>query len=84
MPTSRLVDGSQWHALTFLGSGWSRRDTRFPTEKWARWVRAVVAHEGVVTLDMGPNWNPQDGPIGALAESQVNQVKAIKAAVCQL
>ena len=70
VPASRFVDGSQWHALTFLGSSWSDRDTRFPTEKWTSWVRKVVAHEGVVTLDMGPNWDPQDGPIGALAEGQ--------------
>ena len=64
VPRSRWVEGSQWHAFTFLGPSWSHRDTRFSTEKWASWVRAVVAHEGVVTLDMGPNWNPQEGPMG--------------------
>jgi hypothetical protein len=81
VPTSRWVEGSQWHALTFLGSTWAQRDTRYPTEQWAAWVRKVVGREGVVTLDMGPNWNHQAGAIGALAEGQMSQVKAIKAAL---
>ena len=62
IPTSRWVNGSQWHALTYLGSKWSKRDTRYPAEKWANWVRAVVAADGVVTIDVGPNLNPKNGP----------------------
>lgn len=81
LPASRWLDGSQWHALTYLGSAWGRRDTRFPDEQWARWVNGVVAKGGAVTLDMGPNWDPQQGPIGALAAAQVSQVKAIRAAL---
>ncbi len=81
LPTSRWVEGSQWHALTFLGSQWSRRDTRYPTEKWVEWVRAVASKEGVITLDMGPNWDPQAGPIGSLAEAQMAQVQALRAGV---
>jgi len=81
LPASRWVEGSQWHALTFLGSQWSGRNTRYPTEKWVQWVSTVLSKGGVVTLDMGPNWNPQAGPIGALAEVQMAQVQAIRAAV---
>ena len=81
LPSSRWLGGSQWHALTYLGSNWGRCDTRYKQEQWAGWVSAVTAKGGVVTLDMGPNWNPQEGPIGSLAEAQVNQVKAIKAAL---
>jgi len=81
LPASRWVDGSQWHALTYLGSNWSHRDTRHPTEKWVRWVSAAVAKGGVVTLDMGPNWDPKSGPIGSLVEGQMTQVQAIKAAL---
>jgi hypothetical protein len=84
VPASRWMNGSQWHALTFLGANWGRHDTRYSNEQWANWVRAVTAGEGVVTLDMGPNWNPQAGPIGSFAEAQVNQVKAIKAALNQI
>jgi len=81
LPASRWVDGSQWHALTYLGSNWSRRDTRHPTEKWVKWVSTAAAKGGVVTLDMGPNWDPKAGPIGSLAEGQMAQVQAIKAAL---
>jgi hypothetical protein len=77
LPTSRWVDGSQWHALTYLGSSWSRRDTRQPTERWVRWVRAVVEKGGAVTLDIGPNWDSAAGPIGTFDEAQVAQVQAI-------
>ena len=82
VPASRWLKGSQWHALTFIGSNWSQRDTRYSDEQWITWLKAVVAHQGVVTLDMGPNWDPQAGPIGSLSETQIKQVKAIKAA-CQ-
>lgn len=83
IPASRWLDGSQWHALTYVGSTWGRRDVRYSNAQWARWVRSVTAKEGVVTLDMGPNWNPQAGPIGSFAGNQVQQVKAIKAAMSQ-
>lgn len=77
LPTSRWVGGSQWHALTYLGSSWSRRDTRHPTERWVRWVRAAVERGGAVTLDLGPNWDPAAGPIGTFDAAQVAQVQAI-------
>ena len=62
VPTERWVDGSQWHALTYLGSSWSKRDTRYPANRWADWVSRVAAKGGTVTLDAGPNWDPQAGP----------------------
>jgi len=81
LPSSRWVEGSQWHALTYLGSHWSARDTRYPSEQWARWVSTAVSKGGVVTLDMGPNWDPQAGPVGSLAQAQMEQVRAVQAAV---
>ena len=81
VPASRWVEGSQWHALTYLGSRWSGRDTRFPSEQWAQWISTVVAKDGVVTLDMGPNWDPQAGPIGSLSDQQIEQVKLIRARI---
>lgn len=77
VPSSRWVDGSQWHALTFLGSRWGARDTRYPTERWQEWFRQVAAGGGAVTLDLGPNWDPKSGPIGSLAEAQLAQVRAL-------
>ncbi len=81
VPSSRWVEGSQWHALTYLGSRWSARDTRHPTGRWVEWTRAVAAREGVVTLDLGPNWDPQVGPIGSLAAAQLEQVDAVREAL---
>ena len=81
LPASRWLDGSQWHALTFIGSQWGQRNTRHPERRWAEWVAAVTAKGGVVTLDMGPNYDPKAGPIGALAAEQLKQVEAVKGAV---
>jgi len=77
VPTARWVDGSQWHALTFLGSTWCRRNVREPTARWREWFQKVAAQGGVVTLDMGPNWDPNAGPIGAIVAEQAQQFREI-------
>jgi len=77
VPASRWVNGSQWHALTFLGSTWGQRNVRHPTERWREWFQKVAAQGGVVTLDMGPNWDPKAGPIGAFDPAQAQQFRAI-------
>ncbi len=81
VPDGRFVDGSQWHALTYVGSRWGGRDTRHPAAQWASWVKSVVEREGVVTLDMGPNWDANAGPIGTFATAQVEQMIAVREAV---
>lgn len=81
IPSSRWLKGSQWHSLTFIGSQWGQRKTRYSNEQWVNWVKAVTSKGGVVTLDMGPNWNQAAGPIGSFAEVQVKQVKEIKTAL---
>ncbi|HOK78800.1 MAG TPA: alpha-L-fucosidase [Verrucomicrobiota bacterium] len=81
IPNGRWLNGSQWHALTYVGTNWGKRDTRYTGEQWAAWVSAVTARGGVVTLDMGPNWDSSVGPIGCFSEAQIGQVKVIKAAV---
>jgi hypothetical protein len=81
VPASRWRDGSQWHVLTYVGTRWAGRDTRFAAAQWADWARQVADKGGVLTLDLGPNYDPKAGPIGSLAEAQMNQVKAIKAAL---
>ncbi len=77
VPTGRWLDASQWHALTYLGSSWGKRDTRYPAERWITWVRKSLAQGGAVTLDAGPNWDPQEGPIGAISEPQIMQLRSI-------
>ncbi len=81
LPASRWVDGSQWHALTFLGSAWARRDVRHPVERWVAWASAATAKGGAVTLDLGPTWDERTGPIGTFDAAQAAQVKAVRAAV---
>ena len=81
IPSNRWVDGSQWQALTFVGSMWGRRDVRSTDAQWVTWVQAVAAGGGAATFDLGPNWNPAAGPIGAFAEAQVRQLQAVKAAI---
>ena len=81
LPATRWLHGSQWHALTFVGTSWGRRNTRYTEEQWINWIRAVTDKNGVVTLDMGPNWDPKAGPIGSFAEAQFKQLRAIKAAI---
>ena len=81
IPAERWLDGSQWHALTYLGGSWMQRNTRFPTDRWVEWARKVTARQGVVTFDMGPNYDPAAGAIGRLADAQVKQVKGIRAAL---
>ncbi len=81
VPASRWVEDSQWHALTFVGAMWGQRGTRYTDDQWVGWARAVTARGGVITLDMGPNWDAKAGPIGSFAEGQVRQVKALKAAL---
>jgi len=34
-----------------------------------------------VTIDAGPNWNPKNGPIGAISEEQISQLRAIRDAL---
>ena len=83
IPAGRWLAGSQWHALTYVGDNWGRRNTRFSDDQWAAWARKVTAQQGVITLDMGPNYDSAKGPVGSLAEAQVKQIKAIKAALAQ-
>ncbi|MCC7375675.1 MAG: alpha-L-fucosidase [Verrucomicrobiales bacterium] len=78
LPESRWVKGSQWHALTFLGANWGGREPRFTAKEWADWTKAVLAKEGVVTFDVGPNWNPAEGPVGSIASAQVEVLKTIR------
>jgi hypothetical protein len=81
VPESRWLEGAQWHALTYLGSNWMKRDTRYPVERWISWVKSVKKHEGAVTIDMGPNYDPAVGPIGCFSELQFRQAKAIGASL---
>lgn len=77
----RWVGGSQWHTLTFLGASWGARNTRYGDAEWSKWIGAVTSHGGVVTLDMGPNYDPAVAPVGTVSEAQLKQLKSLVRAV---
>ncbi len=78
---SRWKDGAQVQILTYLGTRWGARDTRFSERQWSDWITSIIAAGGAVTLDVGPNWNKSDGPIGVIGEPQMKQLRAIKAEI---
>ena len=67
--------------MVWSGNSWGQRNTRYSDQRWIAWARTVTAHQGVLKLDMGPNYDPKVGPVGQLAPAQVLQVKALKAAL---
>ena len=73
----RWLDGSQWHALTFLGKNWGKREPRYADTEWIAWVRAVTTNGGVVTLDAGPNYDASAAPVGTFSDAQLKQLRAI-------
>ncbi|MEN6451748.1 MAG: alpha-L-fucosidase [Thermoguttaceae bacterium] len=73
----RWVSGSQWHALTYLGASWGQRSPRYSTAQWVRWVKEVTSKGGAVTLDLGPNDNPNAGPVGTFSAAEIKQLQEI-------
>ncbi|MGA1236314.1 MAG: alpha-L-fucosidase [Limisphaerales bacterium] len=78
LPTSRWLEGSQWHALTYLGSNWGQPDTRYTPNQWATWINAVMQTQGVVSLDIALEWAPADRPLGSLQPDQMQQLLGIR------
>ena len=61
--------------LTYIGSTWGRKDTRYTDQQWIDWVQAVTAKGGAVTFDVGIH------PTGVLIDAQMKQLQAITQAV---
>ena len=73
----RWKGGSQAQILTYLGPSWGRRECRFSDDEIVPWVQSVVANGGAVTFDVGPNYDPAAGPVGAISPEQAAQLKLI-------
>jgi hypothetical protein len=78
IPTSRWLEGSHWHALTYLGSNWGQCDTRYTANQWANWMNAVTLAGGTASLDVGLEWTPADRPLGSLHPDQMQQLLGIR------
>jgi hypothetical protein len=40
-------------------------------------VSQAVGRGGAVTIDVGPNWDAAEGPIGSIGAAQLAQLRAI-------
>lgn len=52
IPTTRFVNGSQWHTLSFLGTAWAAPGLRYNSSSLGAYVAAVNAVGGVVSVDV--------------------------------
>lgn len=52
IPSSRYVDGEQWHLLSYLGTNWGQPGTRLKKQALADYIHAVNAVGGVVSVDL--------------------------------
>jgi hypothetical protein len=58
-----VIDGAQYHILTFLGEYWGIGKPRFSADFANAWTREVLRHNGAVTWDVPPMKNgliPED------------------------
>jgi len=84
LPTSRWLDGKQWHVLSYLGpersnnylsAGWGEPGSKYSKREMAEYVRAVHQKGGVVSIDV---LLFRDGGID---RSQLEVLKAIRPAL---
>lgn len=52
IPTSRWVDGVQWHALSYLGEFWAREGLRYDRDWLAHYIHKCNQAGGVISIDV--------------------------------
>ena len=52
-PTSRWLDGIQWHEWTYLGGWWASNGTRFDDEALGEYISRVTKSGGALTFEVG-------------------------------
>ncbi len=52
-PTERMIDGAQWHVLTYLGPWWSEGMSARSNIDLVRYTKACTDKGGVITFDVG-------------------------------
>ena len=72
------IDGQRAHILTYFGSRWAGRDTRFTVEEWGAWLRKAREGGLAVTIDIGPNFDPAAGPVGGISDKQFRRLLELK------
>lgn len=71
MPTSRFVEGEQWHILSYLGDWWGGFGTKYTKRELAEYVWDVHQRGGVVSIDVALFRD------GSLDRSQIEMLKAV-------
>jgi hypothetical protein len=79
--SERWVDGSQLHVLTFMGDSWGQHNLRYDDKTWIDWIKDFTSHGGVVSIDMGVNFDAQKGALGSFDDKQIEQMRHITDAV---
>ncbi len=72
MPSSRWLDGEQWHILSFLGPSWGQPGSKYSKRDLADYVFEVVRRGGVVSIDVMLYRD------GSLDRSQIEMLKAVR------
>ena len=61
-PTERMIDGAQWHVLTYLGPWWSDRLSARSNLKLVPYAKRCTDVGGVLTFDVGYGADGQIAP----------------------
>jgi hypothetical protein len=78
IPSSRWIDGVQWHTLSFLGKDWCSEGVRYDRDWLAEYVYKCNQSGGVITVDVLLFSN------GALERSHVVALKGMNKRLQQL
>ncbi|MFC5404107.1 DUF7402 domain-containing protein [Cohnella soli] len=78
LPTSRFVNGEQWHTLTHLGKTWANTDLQFSNSQIIDYLQNASSIGAVVSLDVALF---RDGSIGSDSLSQLQAIKAALSSV---
>ncbi|MBQ6086692.1 MAG: alpha-L-fucosidase [Bacteroidales bacterium] len=76
--TGRWKDGCQVHFWVPLSNG---DICYYKDEDIIEWIKPIVANGGVLSLDVGSNFNPDVRPVGTMSPAMQSQLKKIVAAV---
>ncbi len=72
MPARRVIDGEQWHILSYLGSGWGKPGCAYTKRELREYVFDVHQRGGVVSVDVLLFRD------GSLDRSQIEVLKAVR------
>ena len=71
-PTERMIDGAQWHVLTYLGPWWSDRMSARSNLELVPYAKTCIERGGVLTFDVGYD---EHGHIAAEHAAQLQVIR---------